>query len=87
MNNFEKSGIIELSDLEHLKYLESRIYKKYIINEPPSIPMKLEMPELEKAIQKGNENAQSKSQTPKKRITKNDSKTKSATVARIQKKL
>ncbi len=55
-----------------------------IRNEPPSIPMKLEMPILEKAIKKGNKDAKRKSKSPASKPKKNDSKPHKAAVARIQ---
>lgn len=51
---------------------------------PPPIPMKLEMPELEKAIRKGKNNEKSTSETPKKKASKANSRANKSAMENLQ---
>ena len=91
----EKHDTIELSDREHA----DRMFVKFnsnatallnngtvgvIVSEPPPIPMKLEMPELEKAIREGKKNAKGKSKSPKRKPKKNNSQPHAPAVETVQ---
>ncbi len=79
----EKHPSIELSDKEYLRKNEFIT----LINKPPLIPMKLEMPMLEKAIKEGKRNEKNKSKTTKQKPNRNDKKAKQTAVAIVQKEL
>lgn len=75
----EKHPSIELSDEEYIR-------RKEVItlhNEPPSIPMNLEMPILEETIKKGKKNEQSKIKSTKGKPKKTNPKSNKAAVANI----
>ena len=59
---------IELSDKEHLERVRTSREMKIVTihNEPPAIPMDLNMPKLEKAIKEEKKKAKSKSKKAKK---------------------
>lgn len=80
---------IELSDSEHLER-NGFVRTGHIDltpSEAPKIPMKLEIPELEKSIKKGKKNAKSKSKSTARRTKKDNPKSNSAAVEKIQDKL
>lgn len=76
----ENRQSIEMSDEEYIKMIDLKS------STPPAIPMKLEMPILEKTIQRG-ENAKSKSESTQKKSKKISTKSHKTAVARVQKKL